>query len=77
MKFFSSLKQKAINFLEPYKAKGSATYAAAEQAIGAILITDGFIGIENPFGQKNRPEIFGSLMGIAWSRIHFYTNNIQ
>jgi hypothetical protein len=64
MKLFSSLKQQAINFLAPYKEKGPATYAAAEQAIGAILITDGFIGIENPFGRKKRPGIFGTIGGI-------------
>jgi hypothetical protein len=61
MKLFSSLKQQAVNFLEPHKEKGPATYAAAEQAIGAILITDGFIGIDNPFGSKKRPGIFGTL----------------
>jgi len=65
MKFFSNLKKTAINFLEPYKTKGPAAYAAAEQAIGAILITDGFIGLENPFGQKKRPGIFGTIGGIV------------
>ena len=40
MRFFSSLKQRAIIFLEPYKTKGPATYAAAEQAIGALLIRE-------------------------------------
>jgi hypothetical protein len=65
MKFFSSLKQTAINFLEPYKTKEPATYAAAEQAIGAILITDGFIGIDNPFGRNKRPGIFGTIGGIV------------
>jgi len=72
MKFFSSLKQKAINFLEPYKAKGPATYAAAEQAIGAILITDGFIGIENPFGAKKRPGIFGTIGGVVLGVIFMF-----
>ena len=72
MKFFSSLKQKAINFLEPYKTKGPATYAAAEQAIGAILITDGFIGIDNPFGQKKRPGIFGTIGGIVLGVIFMF-----
>jgi hypothetical protein len=64
MKLFSNLKQQAVNFLEPYKTKGPATYAAAEQAIGAILITDGLLGIENPFGQKKRPGIFGTFSGM-------------
>lgn len=65
MKFFSSLKQTAINFLEPYKTKGPATYAAAQQAVGGLLILDGFVGIENPLGRQKRPGIFGSLMGIV------------
>lgn len=64
MKIFSNLKQQAVNFLEQYKAKGPATYAAAEQAIGAILITDGLVGIEGPFGQKKRPGIFGTFSGM-------------
>lgn len=69
MKFFSSLKQKAINFLDPYKTKGPVTYAAAEQAIGIILITDGFFGIDSPFGQKRRPGIFGTIGGIIFGMI--------
>lgn len=73
MKFFSSLKQKAINFLEPYKAKEPATYAAAEQAIGAILITDGFVGIDNPFGQKKRHGIFGTIGGVVFGVILMFT----
>ncbi|MFA6295090.1 MAG: DUF3592 domain-containing protein [Candidatus Paceibacterota bacterium] len=64
MKLFSNLKQQAVNFLEPYKTKGPATYAAAEQAIGAVLIADGFFGIENPFGAKKRPGIFGTFSGM-------------
>jgi hypothetical protein len=64
MKLFSNLKQRAVNFLESYKTKGPATYAAAEQAIGAVLITDGFFGIENPFGAKKRPGIFGTFSGM-------------
>ena len=72
MKFFSSLKQTATNFLEQYKTKGPATYAAAQQAIGAILITDGFIGIDNPFGQKKRPGIFGTIGGIVLGIIFMF-----
>jgi len=64
MKLFSSIKQQALNFLDSYKEKGPATYAAAEQAIGAILITDGLIGIDNPFGSKKRPGIFGTIGGM-------------
>jgi hypothetical protein len=65
MAIFSSLKQDAINFLEPYKIKDPATYAAAEQAIGAILITDGFIGISNPFAKNKRSGIFGTIGGMV------------
>ena len=65
MKLFSNLKQHATNFLEPYRTKEPATYAAAEQAIGAVLITDGLIGINNPFGAKKRPGIFGTIIGMV------------
>ncbi len=64
MRIFSNLKQQAVSFLETYKAKGPASYAAAEQAIGAILITDGLFGIESPFGAKKRPGIFGTFSGM-------------
>src|ERR1035437_3441514 len=72
MKLFSSLKQRAIDFLEPYKTKEPATYAAAEQAIGAILITDGLFGINNPFGQKKRPGIFGTFSGMILGIIFMF-----
>jgi hypothetical protein len=45
MKFFSSLKGQATSFLDQYKQQSPATFAAAEQAIGGVLIADGFIGI--------------------------------
>jgi hypothetical protein len=64
MKPFSSLKQQAIAFLEQFKTKEPATYAAAEQAIGAVLIADGLFGIDNPMSQKKRPGIFGTLSGV-------------
>ena len=64
MTIFSTLKQDALNFLEKYKTKEPATYAAAEQAIGAILILDGFIGIDNPFGRKKRRGIVGTMGGV-------------
>ena len=64
---FSSLKSQAQAFLEPYKQKEPATYAAAEQAIGALLITDGFIGINHPFGGKKRPGIFGTIVGMFFA----------
>ena len=76
MLFFSSIKQHAINFLEPYKTKEPATYAAAEQAIGAILITDGFIGIDNPFGRKKRPGIFGTIGGMILGVIFMFIPTI-
>lgn len=64
MKFFSSLKQSAVAFLEPYKTKAPATYAAAEQAIGAVLIADGLVGIDSPFDHNKRPGIFGTIGGM-------------
>lgn len=65
MKIFSTLKKQATSFLEQYKQQSPATYAAAQQAIGAILITDGFIGIDNPFGGKKRPGIFGTVISMG------------
>lgn len=65
MKLFKSLKNTASSFLDPYKQQNPATYAAAQQAIGGLLILDGFVGIENPFdGQNKRAGIFGSLIAI-------------
>lgn len=66
MKFFSSLKTKASSFLDQYSKDNPTTYAAAQQAIGGILIADGLFGLENPFdGQKKRPGIFGTLAGMV------------
>lgn len=62
---FSSLKTQATNFIEPYKEKDPATYAAAEQAVGAILIADGFMGTPHPMGGKGRPGIFGTISGMV------------
>ncbi|MDL2363178.1 MAG: DUF3592 domain-containing protein [Patescibacteria group bacterium] len=59
------LKASAQQFLTQYETKDPATYAAAEQAIGGLLLLDGFIGIDNPFGQKSRPGLLGSLLGIG------------
>lgn len=64
MKIFSTLKKQATSFLDQYKQQSPATYAAAQQAIGAVLITDGFIGIDNPLGGKKRPGIFGTVVGM-------------
>lgn len=68
MKLFSSLKGQATGFLDQYKKDSPATYAAAQQAIGGVLILDGFIGIDPPFTSKDnkRPGIFGTLFGIAF-----------
>lgn len=65
MKFFKSLKNSASSFLDQYKQKSPATFAAAQQAVGGLLVLDGFIGIDNPLGGKKRSGIFGSLVGIV------------
>lgn len=62
---FGKLKSAANNFLAKYKAETPATYAAAQQAVGGILILDGFIGIDNPFGGRKRSGIFGALIGMV------------
>lgn len=62
---FGTLTAKAKNFLGQYEQKDPATYAAAQQAIGGLLILDGFIGIDNPFAGKKRPGIFGTLTGVV------------
>lgn len=76
MNIFKTIKREATGFLESYKAKGPASYAAAQQAIGGILVADGFIGIENPFGQKKRPGIFGTLGGIVISIVFIFIPGI-
>jgi hypothetical protein len=72
-----NLKKVAQSYLQQYEQKGSATYAAALQAIGGILILDGFIGIDNPLGEKKRPGIFGTLGGMLFAGVfmlvpHFF-----
>ncbi len=64
MFIYSSLKGKAQGFLDKYKKKDTATYAASQQAIGGLLILDGFVGIDNPLGGKKRPGIFGTIGGM-------------
>ncbi len=59
-----NLKKTANEFLAKYKSESPAAYAGAQQAIGGLLILDGFIGIDNPFGGKKRPGIFGTIIGI-------------
>jgi hypothetical protein len=63
--FFKNLKNEANSFLSQYKNENPTTYAAAQQSIGGLLILDGFVGIDNPFGGKRRAGIFGSLLGVA------------
>jgi len=72
MKFFKSLKGQATGFLEQYKQKDPATLAAAQQAVGGLLILDGFIGIDNPFANKNRPGIFGTLGVMAFATLFMF-----
>ena len=60
-----NLKSEAQAFLNKYKDKDPAAYAAAQEAVGGLLILDGFVGIDNPFGGKKRAGIFGTLIGVA------------
>ena len=61
----SDIKNKATGFLGNYEQKDPASLAAAEQAVGGLLILDGIVGIDNPFGGKKRSGIFGSLIGVV------------
>ncbi|MBC7512080.1 DUF3592 domain-containing protein [Candidatus Saccharibacteria bacterium] len=61
MKLFNNVKKQATGFLDQYKQRDPASYAAAQQAVGGLLILDGFIGIDNPFAGKKRAGIFGTL----------------
>src|SRR5947209_4323801 len=70
------IKQTAQNYLNQYESQNPATYAAALQAIGGLLILDGFIGIDNPFGDNKRPGIFGSLIGIAMGILFIFIPTI-
>lgn len=63
--FYKNLKNQAEQFLGGYKQDNPTTFAAAQQAIGGLLILDGFIGIDNPLGGKKRNGIFGSLIGVV------------
>lgn len=71
-----SLKATAKSYLQQYEQKGSATYAAALQAIGGLLIIDGFTGIDNPFGEKKRQGIFGALSGVAFGVLFMFIPQI-
>lgn len=59
------VKSAAEGFLNQYKTENPASYAAALQVVGGLLILDGFIGIDNPLGGKKRSGIFGSLIGVV------------
>lgn len=61
---FKNLKSQATSFLDSYKSKNPASYAAAQQAIGGLLIVDGLIGIDNPVGNGKRSGIFGTFIGM-------------
>ncbi|GEM_PF-467196 len=61
----SILTRKAKSFLKQYEQKDPVSFSAAQQAIGGLLIIDGFIGIDNPFQGKKRSGIFGTLVGIV------------
>lgn len=62
--FYKSIKNNAKQFLDTYKSENPTTFAAAQQAIGGLLVLDGFVGIDNPLGGKKRSGIVGSLVGI-------------
>lgn len=64
MSKLSGIKNKATSFLGNYEQKDPASLAAAEQAVGGLLILDGIIGIDNPFGGSKRSGIFGSFIGV-------------
>ena len=59
------VKSAAEGFLNQYRTGNPASYAAALQAVGGLLILDGFIGIDNPLGNNKRSGIFGSLIGVV------------
>lgn len=71
-----NLKERATSFLQQYQRENPATYAAAEQAIGAVLIADGIFGLDNPLGRDRRPGIFGTLVGIAMGVLFMFIPKI-
>lgn len=75
--WFKSIKNQAEQFLNGYKTDNPATFAAAQQAIGGLLILDGVIGIDNPLGGTRRSGIFGSLMGIALGLVFVLSGNFM
>ena len=65
----NEIKNKASSFLGNYEQKDPTLLAAAEQAVGGLLILDGIVGIDNPFGGKKRSGIFGALIGVILGTI--------
>ncbi len=65
----SKIKNQATSFLDKYKTQSPAMYAAALEAIGGLLIFDGFFGLPHPLGGQKRPGIFGSLFGVVFGII--------
>ena len=64
--FYTNMRDKAKSFLAKYEGKDTASMAAAEQAIGGLLILDGFIGMPHPLSGKKRSSIFGNFIGILF-----------
>lgn len=58
------IKSAAESYLSQYRTSSPASYAAAQQAVGGLLIADGLIGIDHPLGGNKRRGIFGSLAGV-------------
>jgi hypothetical protein len=74
--FYKNIKNHAEQFLGNYKSENPATFAAAQEAIGGLLILDGFVGIDNPFGGRRRQGIFGSLAGIILGIVFLFIPTI-
>lgn len=66
------IKSSAESYLNRYRTSNPASYAAAQQAVGGLLIIDGFIGIDNPLGNSKRSGIFGSLIGIIFGLVFIF-----
>lgn len=75
--FYKSIKSHAEQFLGDYKKKSPATFAAAQEAIGGLLILDGFVGIDNPLGGKKRSGIFGCLIGMVIGLVFLFGGNFM
>lgn len=72
MSRLGKIKSAADNFLNQYKTSSPASYAAAQQAVGGLLIVDGFMGIDNPLGANKRSGIFGSFLGIILGLVFIF-----